>query len=169
MKTASISLPDDLDFQFLKCRHGWSNARLYINGDCHDFLLSHVFGDPLEAICSATIPLAKGFDEASFSWFDEPGQYNWKLTKHTLDSSLLDVSIYVYPSHVDGCNRQDSTYLLEKRIFFQVERDFWIDLVTIEAEKIAKLMTYKHYKSDRRPDTFPWQELKQLKQYRKVG
>ena len=164
-----MSLPDNIDFQFLRCRHGWSNARLYINGDCHDFFLTHIFDDPLEAICSATIPLAKGFDEASFSWFDEPGQYDWRLTKNTSDSSLLDVSIYVYSSHVDSCNRQASAYLLEKEISFLVRRDFWIDLVTIEAEKTAKLMTYKHYKSDRRPDTFPWQEFQQLQRYRRNG
>ena len=164
-----MSLPDDLDFQFLRCRHGWSNARLYINGNCHEFFPTHIFADPLEAICLATVTLAKGFDEGSFSWFDEPGQYDWRLTRNSADFSLLDVLIYVYSSNTIGRSREGSTYLLEQEIAFRIERDFWIDLVTLEAEKIAKLMTYKHYKSDLRPDTFPWRELKQLQQYRRNG
>ena len=162
-----MSLSDDLDFQFLRCGHGWSKASLYINGNCHNFFPTHIFNDPLEAICSATVTLAQGYNEAYFSWFDEPGQYDWKLTRNISNPSLLDVLIYVYPSNVDGRSREGSTYLLEQEIAFRTERDFWIDLVTLEADKIAKLMTYKHYKQNRDAHTFPWRELKQLKQNRR--
>ena len=160
-----MSLSDDVDFQFRRCGHRWSTASIYIDGKRHDFYLTHIFKDPLEVICSATVTLAKGYDEAHFSWFDEPGQYDWRLNKSTYNSSLLDTSIYVYPSSIDSRSREGSTFLLERKITFRVERDFWIDLVRLEADKIAKLMTYKHYKENRDPHTFPWQELKQLKQY----
>ena len=39
----------------------------------------------------------------------------------------------------------------------------WIALVTSEAEKIARLLSYQHYEIDRSPQDFPWQELKELK------
>lgn len=46
-----------------------------------------------------------------------------------------------------------------------VYRDFWLDLVILEVEKVAKLLTYPHYKNNRSPHTFPWQELKRLRQH----
>ena len=84
-----MSLPDNVDFQFLRCRHGSSKISLYINGDCYNFFPTHLFNDPLEAICLSTVTLAKGFDEAYFSLYDEPGQYDWRLTRVKSEKNLL--------------------------------------------------------------------------------
>ena len=63
-----MSLSDDVDFQLLRGKHGWSEAELYINGGVHNFFLTHIFNDPIEVICSATVLLAKGVDKIHFSW-----------------------------------------------------------------------------------------------------
>ena len=60
---------------------------------------------------------------------------------------------------------QASTSKLDRQISFKVARDFWIALVTLEAEKIAQLLIYRHYKIDRDPHNFPWQELQELRRY----
>ena len=162
-----MSLPDDVDFQFLRRIHGWSEAKLYVDGYLREeFILTHIFDDPLEAICTATVCLANGADEVFFSWFCEPGQYDWKFSKVKSEHHLLDVLIYDYLDILKLNHCQSSTHQLHKKTSFRVARDFWIALVTSEAEKIARLLTYRHYKINRDPHTFPWQELKELKQYR---
>ena len=158
---------DDINFQLRRCTNGWSEAKLYINGDYHQFFLTHIFNDPLQAICTATVLLAKGTNEVCFSWYDEPGQYDWKITQAKSKADLLDVSIYEYENMM-GCDRQqDFTNKLMSEINFRVKRDFWLTLVALEIEKIARLLTYPHYKRDRNPHTFPWQDFKELKQYLK--
>lgn len=54
-----MSLPNDIDLQFRRGQHGWSDAILYIDNYSYNFRLTHVFyGDPLEALVSATISLS---------------------------------------------------------------------------------------------------------------
>ena len=156
--------PNDVDFQFLRRTHGWSEARLYIDGCLQEFILTHIFDDPLEAICTATVCLANGADEVYFSWFDEPG-YDWKLSKVKSEHHLLDVLIYDRSDIMGSNHCQVSNSKLHQQISFKVTRDFWIALVTLEAEKIAQLLTYRHYKVDRNPHDFPWRELQELKRY----
>lgn len=159
-----MSLPNDIDLQFRRGKHGWSEARLYIDNEVYYFLLTHIFfGDSLESLLSATICLANGKDLAYFSWYEEPGQYDWKFTKVDSENHLLDVLIYEYLDIVGHDNYQSATYNLRRQITFRVARNFWIALVTSEAEKIAKLLSYRHYKIDRASYDFPWQELKELK------
>ena len=148
---------DNIDFQYLRDTYGWSQASLYINGYRHQFYMTHIFSDPLEAICMATVSLAKDVNQASFSWIDEPGQYDWQFTRNKKERYLLDVTISGY---------SDSNHELGEELTFLVQRDFWIDLVILEVEKVAKLLTYPHYKNNRYSHTFPWQELKQLRQYK---
>ena len=159
-----MNLFDDIDFQLLRSKYGSSNARLFINGHCHNFFMTHMFNDPLQAICEATVLLAKEVNEVYFSWYDEPGQYDWKFTKAESKQYLLDVSIYKYSDMMGYYHQQASSNKVIEEINFKVNRDFWIALVTLEIAKIAKLLTYDCYKVERDAHTFPWQELKQLKQ-----
>jgi len=132
-----MTFADDVDFQLLRGKHGWSEARLYINGYVHDFHLNHIFNNPIEAICSATVLLAKGVDEVHFSWHDEPGQYDWKLTKIKSKGDLLNVLIYKYTDMMGYYHQQISTNKLLQETNFQVSRDFWITSVSLEIEKIS--------------------------------
>jgi hypothetical protein len=109
--------------------------------------------------------LVNNSDEAKFSWFCEPGQSDWKFTKVKSEHHLLDVLIDVYPGFVGLDRYQSCEHKLNRTIFFKVTRDFWLVLVMIEAEKIARLLSYKHYKRDRDSHNFPWQELKELQKY----
>ena len=107
----------------------------------------------------ATVSLTKNANLAFFSWFDEPGQYDWQFTRNKQDKSLLNVTINGY---------SDSNHQLGKELTFIVQRDFWLDLIILEVEKVARLLTYPHYKNNRYSHTFPWQELKKLRQYRNL-
>lgn len=151
-----MDLADNVDFQYLRDVHGWSQANSFINQRRYEFYMTHVFNDPLEAICMATVSLSKNANEALFTWLDEPGEYDWQFTRNTKDSFLLDVTINGY---------SDSSHQLGEELTFTVQRNFWIDIVTLEVEKVAKLLTYPNYKEHRYPHTFPWQQLKQLRQY----
>lgn len=163
-----MSLPNDIDFQFLRRKHGWSEARLYIDDYCEEFTLTHVFNEPLKALLSATVYLANNSDKANFSWFDEPGQYNWQFTEVKTEHHLLDVLIYSYRGIVGFGEDRNCDREIHRTISFKVARDFWIALVTSEAEKISRLLSYRHYKIARAPQDFPWQELKELKKYLKM-
>jgi hypothetical protein len=81
---------------------------------------------------------------------------------------MLDVLIYEYSDIIGSYNYQSTSNKLCRQITFKVARDFWIELVTSEAEKISRLLSYRHYKSDRDSQSFPWQELKELKTYLKI-
>ncbi|MEM8672490.1 MAG: hypothetical protein AAGF83_01260 [Cyanobacteria bacterium P01_G01_bin.67] len=105
----------------------------------------------------ATVSLAKDANEAYFSWFDEPGQYNWQFTRNKSDRLLLNVTINGF---------SDDRHKLDEKINFVVWRYFWIDLVILEVDKVAQLLSYSHYKDSRYSHTFPWAELKRLRQYR---
>jgi hypothetical protein len=160
-----MSLPNDIDLQFRREKHGWSEARLYVDNHVYDFILTHIFDDPLESLLSATLCLANGSDLVNFSWYEEPGQYDWKFTKIKSEHHLLDVLIYEYSDIIGYYNYQNNSNKLCRQIAFKVAKNFWIELVTSEAEKISRLLSYRHYKSDRNPQSFPWQELKELKNY----
>lgn len=150
-----MTLPNDVDFQFLRRKHGWSEARLYIDDYLsEEFILTHIFNEPLKALLSATVCLANNSDEAKFSWFCEPGQYDWKFTKVKSEHHLLDVLIYVYPGFVGLDNYQSCEHKLNRTISFKVARDFWLVLVMIEAEKTARLLSYRHSKRDRATAAF---------------
>ena len=154
-------IPNDIDFH-LRRTHGRSEA-IYIDGYLREFILTHIFNDPLEAICTVTV-LTNGADEVYFSWFCEPGQYDWKPSKVKSEHHLLDVLVYDYSDIMGSNHYQNSTTKLERQISFKVAR-FQIALVTLEAEKIAQLLIYRHYKIDRDPHNFPWQELQELRRY----
>ena len=162
-----MNLANDIDFQFVRSRYGWSQARLYLDGACESFYLTHVFDDPLAAIVYPTIALAKGANEINFSWFDEPGQYDWKIEKVRSENDLLKVTICVYDDLFGTYNKQFYENNKVKEISFVVARDFWINIIVLEANKIATLLCYEPYKIDRNPQTFPWQELKELKRHLK--
>ena len=151
-----MNLADSIDFQYLRDIHGWSQASLYINQRRYEFYMTHVLNDPLEAISMATVSLSKNANDAFFSWLDEPGQYDWQFIRNKTERSLLDVTISGY---------SNSNHRLGEDLTFIVPRDFWIDLVTLEIEKVAKLFTYSYYKENRYSHTFPWQQLKQLRRY----
>ena len=57
-----MSLSNDVDLQFRRCKYGWSEAILYVDNDVYNFVLTHIFNDPLEALLSATVSLIKGID-----------------------------------------------------------------------------------------------------------
>ena len=73
------------------------------------------------------------------------------------------MSIDEYSDFMGFNNYQATTNRLLQQISFKVARDFWLALVASEAEKIARLLSYQHYKIDRSPQDFPWQELKEFK------
>lgn len=55
--------------------------------------------------------------------------------------------------------KQDSMLMAVYRNLFlaisiKVARDFWL-VVTLKAKKIARLLTYRHYKINRDPQIFP--------------
>lgn len=61
-----MTLADDVDFQLLRGKYGWSAAKLYRQGRVHDFYLTHIFNHPIEVICSTTVLLTKGLEEVHF-------------------------------------------------------------------------------------------------------
>ena len=56
------------------------------------------------------------------------------------------MSIDEYSDFMGFNNYQATTNRLLQQISFKVARDFWLALVASEAEKIARLLSYQHYK-----------------------
>lgn len=88
--------PDDIDLQLQHERHGWASARLTISlsepeldRTQHLFRLTDVGDSPIKALADATLLLAEGQPQVTFTWYDAPGRFDWKFSRipsaHHLD------------------------------------------------------------------------------------
>ncbi len=61
-----------------------------------------------------------------------------------------------------GLNHCQSSTSIHQQISFKLTI-FWIALLTLEADKIARLLACRHYKIDRDPQNSPLPELQKIK------
>jgi hypothetical protein len=146
-----MTLPNDIDLHLQLGKHGWSQALIWIDGVPKDFTMTHVFSDPLSAICESAIELSKGLLESVFFWHDEPGTYIWNFSRIEYQNHLLYVTIREFTEIIHNDTSQDA-YWTGK---FIVTRDFWIQLVIAELDKLSKLLTFPHFQTGRSKEDFP--------------
>ena len=145
-----MTRPNDVEFCFQLWPHGWSTARLWVDGASTEFQLTHVFNDPLESLVKSTIRLAKGESSATIEWSDEPGTYILKFQTLATKHHLLSVDVSEYSQELPLHTPSDLT----KTTTFFVVRDYWLHLVNSELRKIAESFGHKRYRSAR-DYTFP--------------
>jgi hypothetical protein len=153
-----MPLPNDINLHLQLGKHGWSQAILWVDGVAKDFRMTHVFSDPLAAICESANELATGSQESKFYWHDEPGTYIWSLSRiddqqHLLNATVREFAAIIY---------DDTSRNAVATNTFIVARDFWIQLVIFELEKISKLLSYNNYQIGRVRDEFPSAQLSSL-------
>src|SRR5690242_18070730 len=87
---------DDVDLQLRRLEHGWSAARLWVNGTPFEFTMTHIFGDPLEPLISTACDLSREVERITFDWHDEPGCYRWSFERVPSQHNLFTVSVSLY-------------------------------------------------------------------------
>lgn len=153
--------PDDIDLQLQHERHGWASARLTIssseldlNKTQHVFRLTDVRSSPIQALVDAALLLAEGQPQATFTWYDEPGRFEWKFsripTAHHLD--CLEIRFY----------SDDAGAKLVKMLTCTVKRSFWLKLVQAELSKLMLLASDADYSKDRYVSELPWDAMQAL-------
>jgi hypothetical protein len=84
---------DDVDLLFVLSHHGWSVCLLYVGGQTHELLISHVFGEPLNDLLEAAISLLKGSANAEFTWWSEPAGTQWQLARNLDQRHKVSVTV----------------------------------------------------------------------------
>ena len=148
---------DDVDLQIIRLKHGWSCARLSINGIPHEFTMTHIFADPLESIAITALELNPAIERTSFDWRDEPGCDRWSFERTREDHHLFAVTVGSYDAY-QPTKHEEPTALVE----FTVEYRFWKVLVCAELARTEMLLRHSPFRDDRRPDTFPHRAFREL-------
>lgn len=149
--------PDDIDLQILRMQHGWSSARIWINGVPREYALTHIFSDPLAALTESALRLEPNVEHVSFDWHDEPGCYRWTFARVRQQHDLFSVTVADYQSY-EPKRDETPTEILN----FTVEYRFWKALVCAEVARTQQLLKFTPYRDERRPDTFPHRSLRTL-------
>lgn len=149
--------PDDIDLQILRMQHGWSSARVWINGLSREFMLTHIFDDPLAALTESALKLEPTVELVSFDWHDEPGCYRWTFARVPQQHNLFSVTVSDYRSYQP---KEGETPV--ESLNFTTEYRFWKALVSAEVATTQRLLKFTPYRVERRPDTFPHRALRAL-------
>ncbi|MGV3532018.1 MAG: hypothetical protein ACO1QR_06580 [Chthoniobacteraceae bacterium] len=149
-------LTDEVDLQLQRHQHGWSSARLWVNGAPHDYDLTHIWGDPLAALIAGAIRISSTSREVAVDLYDEPGRHQWVCTPVQAQLNLVTFVVATYP------DRESNHIEPIKRVSFTTEYRYWKTLVYSEAAKIQRLLTFSTYRAERSPGTFPRDDLRVL-------
>ncbi|MBB6052595.1 hypothetical protein [Armatimonas rosea] len=142
--------PDDIDLQLQHGTHGWDYARLSVNRTVHEFTLTGIFNDPLEGLAESAVRLDAGDATATFTWYEEPGRFDFTFTRIPT------------AQHLDRVTIVDSDRVNVAPIEFTVKRAFWLKLVRAELSKIMLLATDEHYAKNRTVKELPWDAIQAL-------
>lgn len=153
-----MTVPHDIDFHLQYGKHGWSYAMIRVDDVVKNFTMTHVFSNPLFAICESAHQLSAGIAESVFFWHDEPGTFIWKLSQISEERHLLNASISEFPEILHSDTSRDPLSVLT----FVVARDFWIQHVVAELEKISKLLSFRHFQAGRSYNEFPSSQFSNL-------
>jgi hypothetical protein len=150
---------DDIDILYILAPHGWSTCILYIGGITHLLCISHVFGDPLYDLISATISILKGTSEVEFTWWDEPGGNRWKIVRNREKHHQVVITITEFSSSY-GDLITEGKVIVE----FEIKVSHFATLIYYQIKKIEALLREKSFEKDRAGE-FPYAEFLRLESF----
>jgi hypothetical protein len=151
---------DDVDILYVLGTHGWSKCILYIGDTTHSIdSISHVFGDPIGDLISATVSLLKGASEVEFVWWHEPGGTQWKIVRSNDERHNILVTVIELSSDYGDPITQDT--ILAK---FEIKVSHFSTFIYYQMKKISALLKEKSYEKNRSGE-FPYAEFRKLESF----
>jgi hypothetical protein len=150
---------DDMDILYILAPHGWSTCILYVEGITHLLCISHVFGDPIYDLISATISTLKGTSDVEFIWWDEPGGNRWKIVKNKEKHHQVIITVTEFSSSY-GDPITEEKILAE----FEVKTNHFATLIYYQMKKIESLLKEKSFEKNRAGE-FPYTEFLRLESF----
>jgi hypothetical protein len=136
---------DEFDMLYVLETHGWSYCILYIGRkEPYTMVSTHIFNDPTDELLNALASLLQGEPEARFSWYGEPGEFQWCLTRDEQHHHYIKLEILDFSDNESTENRQ-----LLKQITCVVKLKVLCICVMTQMIKIRKLMKENSYRKDR--------------------
>jgi len=147
---------DDIDFFYSLDGYGWSTCYIFVGRRIYHMGPTHIFGNPLEELLYAFEKILKGETVVEFKWYDEPGEYRWKITTDKRQQHMMKIEIA-------GCTELvfDSKSKV-KTLIFNVKIKMFCLCVFYQMEKIRGLMSEKSCQKIR-GDEFPHAEYKEFR------
>lgn len=150
---------DDVDLQIRRHRAGWTSACLWVNNVSHEFMLTHLFEDPLKPLVRTALDLSPQANRVAFDWQDEPGSFRWTFSRVADQHNLFTAQVETFATIA----RTSREAPIESTVFV-VEYRLWKALVWAELTKVAKLLEFSAYSTKRNRESFPYLELRELEQ-----
>ena len=122
---------DDIDILYSLQHHGWSTCILFVGDKIHSIdSISHVFGDPMGDLVSATISIIKGASEVEFIWWHEPGGTQWKIVRDRDRQHQIKIIVTEFSASY-GELIKDETTVVE----FEIKVSHFLTLVYYQMKK----------------------------------
>lgn len=152
-----MKYPDDIDLFFILENHGWSTCYIYVGGQMYQLAPTHVFENPIEVFLDSLTAMLEGATDVAFKWHDEPGEYNWEITRNPVQQHKVIVSITKCVQLTSGSSPKLET------LNFEVKLKLFCICVLRQMEKIRDLMTEKSFK-EHREGQFPYHSFERFHQ-----
>lgn len=145
-----------ISFEYRLVGSGWSEATLADGSN--ETILTNVsyLSDALRDLVATLIELMEGAKRAEFTWYDEPGEYQWLLTNH---KQLLSIRITRYQNwEQDRKPREHGKTIFKARCAL---REFAV-AVLAQLREIDATLGPEGYKARWVAHSFPSKEYQRL-------
>lgn len=136
---------DDVDIFYVLERHGWSSCYLYVDGKTHYMGPTHIWGSPLDVLVEGMAEFLEGTNKVNFTWYDEPGTYDWFVNRDEDQHHVMDVRIDKYADIELSLKTEPPKSDLFETIKFKVKTKHFTTCLLKQFEKIETLMREKSY------------------------
>jgi len=151
-----MNASDDIDFFYILENHGWSTCYLSVEGQLYQLGPTHVFENPIEVLLDSLVSILEGANEVSFKWHDEPGEYNWLITRNPEQRHKVKIS-------VTNCMHVGSSPPEFGTVDFEVKLKLFCVCVLRQMDKIRDLMSENSFKEHKEGE-FPYPSFERFHQ-----
>lgn len=153
---------DEFDMLYILNGVGWSRCYLYLQNEVKMMAPTHIWGSPLNAMLEGMTCFLEGEEEVNFTWYDEPGTYDWYIKRDGNDVQIIEIEIIEYGETELDLKLSSSTSDASYRTSFKVKENIFCACLLKQVEKIELLMKEKSYR-DRRVKDFDPAAIKKYK------
>ncbi len=140
---------DAVDIFYVLERHGWSSCYLYVNKKTHFMGPTHIWGSPLDVLADGMAEFLAGTNKVNFTWYDEPGTYDWFINRDEDQHHVMDVTINMYADEEHNLKIEPPKSDLYETIKFKVKTKHFTTCLLKQFEKIETLMCENSYRIGR--------------------
>ncbi|MCC3861297.1 hypothetical protein [Pseudemcibacter aquimaris] len=154
---------DDVDILYVLEGVGRSRCYLYLTNEVYHMGPTHVFGSPLDVMLDGITEFLQSYNDINFTWYDEPGTYDWFIYKDKKEPHVMEVEIIEYEDIESDLKGKLPKSEVCKTTKFRVKIKVFCTCLLKQIEKIELLLSEKSY-SDRRKKDFDFIKIQNFKE-----